>query len=52
MNWLIYVSGWFFGIALGIRLGFPLEIDDTEDLITLCVSWTAMWIWICWKFIH
>jgi len=51
MNWLIYISGWFLGWAFwNSFLNFPNDKTDMNVYIKL-VSWTMMWIWICWKFI-
>ena len=48
MNWLIYISGWFFGLFALVKLDIA---DDFEEFIILCCMWTMAWIWICWRFI-
>lgn len=46
MNWLIYIAGWWWGLALtnsffhdDVYMGFKLVI------------WTMTWVWFCWRFI-
>lgn len=52
MNWLIYISGWWFGGAFILRLIFGRKQPEIEHLSINILMWTMAWIWFCWRFIQ
>jgi hypothetical protein len=50
MNWLIYIGGYAVGLGILIR---SAQYDETDTLqgMTLVISWTMLWVGICWRFI-
>jgi len=54
MNWLIYISGWFWGLGL-VNAHVKYETNKKNENFFMCVKlvlWTMTWIWVCWKFIR
>jgi hypothetical protein len=52
MNWLFYLSGWFLGWAFWNGfLTIGGKKDDGFATSAKLITWTMMWIWICWKFV-
>ena len=51
MNWLIYIGGWYLIVLMYFDIkyirGFFNWFKCSETY-----AFTAVWIWICWKFIH
>ena len=50
MNWLLYLGGWFLGAFTFGSLSKEPKGKFTKIVIIL-ISWTMVWIWICWRFI-
>lgn len=51
MNWLIYISGWFWGyLILHININ-GRDLLRTSPKCFIDILWTMTWVWICWKFI-
>ena len=51
MNWLLCISGWILGMFF---LNEIIEVKDypsDDKFYILALSWLAVWIWVCWKFI-
>ncbi len=48
MNWLIYLGGWLLGAFI---FGHLSSHDGTRKTVTILISWTMTWIWVCWKFV-
>jgi len=51
MNWLLYISGWFIGWVFWN--GLIKNGNGQGELITIIklITWTMLWIWICWRFV-
>ena len=55
MNWLLYLSGWFWGLVITSSL--CVNFYDNDDKIInrtfyiVFIFWTMLWIWICWRFV-
>ena len=64
MNWLVYFGGWAIGMMLTslVVLSFLARVSDetmdkhpviTSAIVLLpIISWSSVWIWICWRFIQ
>jgi hypothetical protein len=52
MNWLIYIGGWMLGWFF-FNSYIKLQ-EGNSDYATAfkLVTWTLIWMWVCWKFIH
>lgn len=51
--WLIWISGWYWGLLIIIPATFMIQFRGQKTVIVVnIVSWTMTWIWICWKFIR
>lgn len=51
MNWLIYLGGWILGWAI-VNTHIASGMKDNAVYLVKVISWTFVWIWICWKFIR
>lgn len=57
MNWLLYIGGWYVTGSLleqiyaCLMVSSKSKINRTVGLIIFEIAWTAVWIWICWRFV-
>ena len=54
MNWLIYISGWYWGYVIVnsmVKNTGNEKVDNALFVVTVS-TWIMTWIWICWKFIR
>lgn len=49
MNWLIYISGWYFGLAITTSL--IIHKNKNVGVFVTAFMWSIMWVWVCLKFI-
>ena len=47
MNWLVYLSGYF----VGWIFFNSLTQTESDTVWARVISWTMLWVWICWRFI-
>ncbi len=50
MNWLIYIFGWLLISKIIDEICDRINID-LSHFVQYILCWTAIWIWICIKFI-
>jgi hypothetical protein len=52
MNWLIYIAGWIIGWALINTIINAPGANKDITLFMKIITWSLVWVWICWKFIR
>lgn len=50
MNWLIYISGWFFGAYASSY--YVADHSRNWTVWLTLTMWTMAWVWFCWRFIQ
>ncbi len=53
MNWLIYIGGGWLYFLLWFKTiyGRSGEKDTLAKTLSILLTSTMLWIWICWRFI-
>ena len=54
MDWFLYIGGWCLSTLIVWMFANSI-LSNTKALVGyffyVTLSWTSVWIWICWRFI-